>query len=78
MTDIMQSWKDNRFVVVPSYLDIDNKNKTLVVLTDIGYWASHVDELVIWCAENNCETRGMTVTLPDEESITLFCLKWSG
>ena len=35
------------------------------------------DELVEWCAENNCETKGMTVTLPDEESITLFTLRWT-
>ena len=77
MTDIMQSWKENRFVIVPSYLDVDNTHKTLVILTDIGYWVKYADDLLIWCAENNCETKGMTVTLPNEESITLFTLRWS-
>ena len=33
--------------------------------------------VVEWCKENQCETKGMTVTLPDEESITLFTLRWS-
>lgn len=77
MTDIFQSWKQNRFVVIPEYLDVDNKHKTIVILTEIGFWAEHVDELVAWCAENNCETQGMTVTLPDSESVTLFTLRWA-
>ena len=77
MTDIMQSWKENRFVIVPSYLDVDNTHKTLVILTDISYWVEYASDLLEWCAENNCETRGMTVTLPDEESITLFTLRWT-
>ena len=76
MTDI-NNWKDQRFVVIPSYLDVDNQPKPIVILTDIGYWVNHADELLLWCSENNFKNKGMTVTLPDEKAISLFCLRWS-
>ena len=75
MTDIFQSWKENRFIVADSKLiDVDDNN--LIVLTNIEYWNENYDELVSWCKEHNAEVRGMTVTC-DDHSLTLFALRWS-
>ena len=72
--DIFEDWKKNRFVVA----DIKELyNGILVVMTDIKYWVDNAEELVEWCQENNCITKGMTIEIPDEETLLLFRLKWS-
>lgn len=80
MTDIMQSWKEQRFIIAPAYLADglqESPDAHLIVLTDISYWYNHYEELVHWCEEHNCKKEGMTVDIPDHESLTLFCLKWA-
>jgi hypothetical protein len=75
MTDIMQDWKDRRFVVADRALGFED---TVVVLTDYQYWANHVDELIEWCrATPGITNEGMTVICRDERSLTLFLLRWS-
>jgi len=75
MTDIFQSWKENRFVHISKDL-IDDGQGVMVLLTDVGYWVDRTDELIAWCREYNCVQRGMTVTFPSEKELTVFCLHW--
>ena len=73
-TDIFESWKKERFIIAPPALVDEEK---LIVLVDYNYWIDHTDELMAWCEQNNCVTQGMTVVLPNEETLMLFVLKWS-
>lgn len=81
MTDIFQNWKKQRFVIVDSGasgLNIDGGvYPYVVVLADIGYWNEHYDELKLWCEPAGCKLQGMTVSIPDDATSTLFCLRWS-
>ena len=78
MTDIFHDWKKNRFIVAPEFAyDLGKDFKHVIVLTDIAFWAKEVDNLVPWCLENGCRTQGMTVEIPDDKILTLFCLRWS-
>lgn len=80
MTDIMQDFKRNRFVVAPNYIANGLKPMYghLIVLSDIGYWSDNIDALIEWCGQHNCEVKGMTVDIPSDTTLTLFCLRWSG
>lgn len=75
MTDIMQSWKDQRFVVTPQ--ELLDAGEFLVILTDITFWNDHYEELKDWCDENCCHQQGMTVVADNEQALTAFCLRWS-
>lgn len=75
MTDIMQNWKNKRFAVAESYL-VDGSGQ-LVILTEIGFWAENYEILKQWCDEHSCQAKGMTVEIPDDATLTLFCLRWS-
>ena len=72
MTDIFEDWKKNRFVIGPT-----EGNSHIVIFTDIGYWIDHLDEMIAWCKNNNCQQTGMTIDIPNNETLTLFCLKWA-
>lgn len=74
MTDIFESWKQNRFIIAPAEL-VDREQ--LVILTDYTYWADHTDELVDWCENNGAVSQGMTVVFPDSETLMLFVLRWT-
>lgn len=79
MTDIMQDYKNKRFVVVPNYISHGLSEPVyghLVVLSDLGYWSDNIDTLIAWCAEHGCMHRGMTVDVPTDKLLTLFCLRW--
>ena len=72
--DIFEDWKKNRFIVA----DIDEVHQgILVVMTDIKYWVEKAEELVDWCQEHNCSVKGMTIEIPNEETLMLFTLRWS-
>ena len=72
--DIMADFKKNKFVVAPDYLGF---GPTMLILTDIGFWAENYNELGDWCGLHQCRLSGMTVDVPDDPTLTLFCLKWS-
>jgi hypothetical protein len=76
MEDIFSEWKLRKFIIAESYL-LDNPNSTMVLLTDIAYWAKNVDELVQWCNTNGGVVSGMTVTFDDVGQLTPFLLRWS-
>jgi hypothetical protein len=77
MTDLMQDWKDNKFVVVGQDFMNEIGYSHLVIMTDVKFWAAQVDQCIAWCHQNNCEIKGMTITIPNEETLALFLLKWS-
>lgn len=73
--DVFGDWKSNRFIIAPGYLT-DSKEH-LIVLTDVGFWNTHYEELKDWCDEHLADTQGMTVAVPNERILTLFVLRWS-
>lgn len=74
--DIMADFKSRRFIVAPQHL-LDTRGENLVILTDYMFWSQHIDELTSWCNENNSSCSGMAVVMPDPETVTMFCLRWS-
>jgi thymidine kinase len=74
--DIMEDWKNQRFVVAPSYL-VDDFGEQFAILTDLDFWTKNVDELAAWCEANDCDAKGMTVAFKNSQSLTAFCLRWS-
>ena len=73
--DIFHSWKDQRFIIAPSVLA--EGIGRLIVLTDIAFWNEHYEELKDWCDANLAETVGMTVEIPNDDTLLLFVLRWS-
>lgn len=69
---IMQDWKNRRFVVLSGLI-----TDIAVLLTDVQYWADNYELLNDWCRLNNARQEGMTVIFPDDKTLSLFCLKWS-
>ncbi len=74
--DILKNWKENKFILVDN--DLTETDNHLIVLTDIKYWADHVDELAEWCNRNpNARPQGMTIEISDDKTLTHFILRWS-
>lgn len=78
MTDLFQNWKENKFIIAPSFTyDQTEGCNRLVILTDFSFWADEVDNLIEWCNQYGCSHKGMTVEIPNEDLLTAFCLRWS-
>ena len=80
ISDIFANWKNKKFVILTaeeSGFAFDEQCSHIVILADIGYWASQYSELNTWCELNSCIVKGMTVQLPDESTAVLFELKWA-
>lgn len=80
MTDIMQEFKNRRFVIAPNYISRGLDNPVyghLIVMSDFQYWTKNADAMLAWCNEHGCTIKGMTVEVPTDELLTLFCLRWS-
>lgn len=73
--DIFAEWKKNRFIIAPS--EIMHEDVHVIVLTDFRFWHSKSEELVTWCKQYNCTMQGMTVSIPTDDLLTVFCLQWS-
>lgn len=69
---IMQDWKDRRFVVLSGLI-----TDIAVLLSDVQFWADNYEELGEWCRLNNSRQEGMIVIFPDNKTLSLFCLQWS-
>ena len=75
ITDIFQTWKENRFIIASK--DITDGER-IVVLTDIKFWVENLNELIEWCDNTpNAQSNGMTVTFNTDEALMLFVLRWS-
>jgi len=81
--DIFADWKTSRFIIADNfakeYLNAEEVDGTLVVLTDFKFWGQeHIaDQLVQWCSDHNCCTQGATVEINCAQSLTSFMLRWS-
>lgn len=81
--DIFAHWKTSRFIIADDfakeYLNAQDVEVTLIVLTDIKFWGQeHIaDQLVQWCIDHNCRTQGATVEIDCAQSLTAFMLRWS-
>ena len=74
MTDIMQGWRDQRFVIVDQVI---TGGHTTVVLSDFAFWSTHDDDLADWLVEHpGAEQKGMTIDFADDATLALFCLRW--
>jgi len=49
----------------------------IVMLSDIAFWNINYDSLHEWCRQNHSEVQGMTVNIPDDVTLTAFCLRWA-
>lgn len=67
-------WK---FVVVTQDMFDELGYSHMIIMTDVAYWAEHVDECLAWCKQYECLQKGMTIAIPNEETLALFLLKWS-
>jgi hypothetical protein len=75
--DILADWKTQRFIVVDYNIAKDDL-ELMVILTDIAFWAEHVEQLDQWCKANpGVHRTGMTVEFDTPEALTLFTLRWS-
>lgn len=74
--DIMAEFKNSRFVVAPADL-LENPGEHVVILSDYNFWNDHYDELQDWVKQNNGFVQGMGLILPDAQTLTAFCLRWS-
>lgn len=63
-----------KFVVIPT--NLLEGNEKMIILADYNHWAVYEDDLRQWCNENNSSFVGMTVTVPNERTLTAFLLKW--
>ncbi len=73
--DVLADWKNCRFARVD--FELLDKPDIVVVLTDVPFWNSNFEKLKDWCDEYDCEIQGLTVKFNTEESLMMFCLKWS-
>ncbi len=74
--DVMAEFKNRRFVVAPAEL-LEKPGEHVVILSDFEYWNNHYDELKTWVEQNNGFIQGMGLILPDAQTLTAFCLRWS-
>ena len=68
---------DNRFIVADPEVSASLGQSVIVILSGIAFWNQHYDALQAWCAQNNSEIQGMTVNIPDNATLTAFCLRWA-
>lgn len=74
--DIMADWKNARFVIADgNWAEFNCKH--MIVLSDLAFWAEHAGQLRDWCEQHSCQHEGMTVSVPDDVTLTLFNLRWA-
>jgi hypothetical protein len=66
-----------RFVIADALVSTSLGEHMILMLSDIGFWSENYEELQQWCQDNGATAAGMTVSIPDEKTLTAFCLKWS-
>lgn len=66
-----------RFIVADPEVSESLGQPVIVILSDIAFWNQHYDALQTWCECNNSEIQGMTVNMPNNATVTAFCLRWA-
>jgi hypothetical protein len=75
--DLFSDWKSSRFIIAENSLFDKTNFEYLILLTDIKFWAENLEALQEWCLKNKSNQQGMTVEIPCEKTLVLFCLQWS-
>jgi hypothetical protein len=73
------SFQYPNFVVAPLSLvadEFDNYNY-IAVLSSISCWTNQYAELLEWCDLHSCTVEGMTVRIPNDQTLTMFVLRWA-
>ena len=76
LTDLFHDWKSNKFVRYAGD-EFNARCVHLIILTDLSFWTSHLEELDEWCDDTGCTVQGSTVEIPSDELYTAFCLRWA-
>lgn len=71
--DIFAEWRGKRFIV----LEYSLFNRWSVILTDYKFWADELEALYDWCDDYGATAGGMVVEFPDQQTLTLFALRWA-
>jgi hypothetical protein len=66
-----------RFIIADPDVAFDMGHSSIIILSDIGFWNENFDQLQTWCRHHGAEQQGMTVNVPNEETLMMFCLQWS-
>jgi hypothetical protein len=74
---VVANTSKSRFIVADPAVALDFGHSGIIILSDIGFWNEHFDQLQTWCRDNGAEQQGMTVNVPNEQVMTLFCLTWA-
>lgn len=77
VANIMADWQSARFFIAPDYIVADMDTPHLIVLTELKFWAEHAEQLAAWCETHGATVAGMTVEIPDDQTLSLFVLRWS-
>lgn len=70
------SGEKQRFIIADKLVAESLGKKYIIMLSHVGYWVNHYNELVEWCNNNNADVEGMTVNIHCDVSLTAFILKW--
>lgn len=66
----------DKFVLADAIVSDSLGKKHIVMLSDLGFWIDHYDELKQWCGRHDAAIQGMTVDLHSDSALTAFLLKW--
>jgi hypothetical protein len=66
-----------RFVIADDLVSSSLGQHAIIMLSDLEYWSDNYEQLHTWCQEYSSEVVGMTVNIPDDRTLTAFCLRWS-
>lgn len=65
------------FVVADTEISQSLGVPIIVVLANIEFWNHNYEALQAWCEQHHSEVQGMTVNIPDDTTLTAFCLRWA-
>ena len=68
--------RTKKFVVVPIDLRGPPVIGHVILMSDKEFWSDHADECIAWCSENSCHFEGMTICIPDDQTLSHFLLRW--
>jgi hypothetical protein len=71
--DLFSDWRGKRFVMLEHALF----GRWTMILTDYTFWADELEALHEWCDDYGANPSGMVVEFPDEQTLTLFALRWA-
>jgi hypothetical protein len=66
-----------RFIIADALVSQSLDRYCIIMLGDLGYWTDNYEALQKWCEDHGGSVEGMTVNIPDDHTLTAFCLRWS-